>query len=70
MAAVNPQTPRMVADAAAGFSIAGSSFAWIGAANEILTLIATVSAIFTAIFAIRYHHTARKKLLDEEDHDE
>ena len=64
------QTPRMAADAATGFSVAGSSFAWIGTANDILTMIATLAAIAAGFFAARYHITARKQLLDEEEHDD
>lgn len=67
---VQPQAGRIAADAAVGFSASSASWAWLSTANEILTMVATLAATIAAIFAIRYHHLARKKLLDEEHHDE
>lgn len=57
------QVQEKVADTAAGVAIVGASYSWISQANEILTMIATITAIAAGCFAARYHYK-KTKLLD------
>jgi hypothetical protein len=54
----NPQ--QISADIAAATSTAGAGWAWLAHVNEILTLIATLVAIVSGLYAIRYHARKRK----------
>lgn len=54
------------ADIAAAGSIASASVSWVGTANEILQLVATVIAIVAGLFAIFVHHAKLKKYRDHE----
>ena len=51
---INPP-PSIIADLAAGTSITAAGWTWIAPVNEILTLVATIIAIVSGIYAIRYH---------------
>jgi hypothetical protein len=52
----------IAADVAAGTSITAAGWSWIAPVNEILTLIATVIAIISGVYAIRYHAKKTKEL--------
>lgn len=51
---------EQLARAAAGASIAGTSLAWLGPLNEILTAIATIIAIVSGLYAIRFYYKKGK----------
>jgi len=55
---------QTIADAATVVSAGSASWAWLVHINEILTLVATLIAIVSGIYAIRYY--AKK---DESDQD-
>jgi hypothetical protein len=52
---------------AAATSTAGAGWAWLAHVNEILTLIATLVAIVSGLYAIRYHSKGNKNESEGED---
>ena len=60
---------EQIARAAVGTSLGGSTFAWLGVANEILTTVATVIAIISGLYAIRFYYI-RSKNVDAGEEDE
>lgn len=59
---------QRAADIAAAGSIASASVSWLGTANEVLQLVATVIAIVAGLFAVLVHH-ARLKQFRDRKHD-
>lgn len=55
---------RIMADAAAGVSIGSTAFTWIHQANDVFQLIATLIAIASGIYALKFHMNRGK---DDED---
>lgn len=58
MQAVEHSEP--LARVAVATSFGSSAVAWIGVANEVLTLIATTIAIISGLFAIRFYYLKSK----------
>jgi len=56
------QVQNVAADAAAGVSVASASYAWLGTANDLMTLLATGVAVVAGILAARYHWVKTKQL--------
>lgn len=54
------EVAERVADGAAGLSVASASWAWLAQLNEILTTVATIIAIVSGIYAIRFHMKNKK----------
>ncbi len=50
------------ADFAAGTSVTAAGWSWLAPVNDILTLVATLVAIISGIYAIRYHIRKTKEL--------
>lgn len=61
----NPQ--NVIADVAAATSVSTAGWTWISSANEVLQLVATVIAIVTGLYAIRYHRRKIKELERKDD---
>lgn len=56
------QVQNVAADAAAGISVASASYAWLGTANDLMTLLATGVAVVAGILAARYHWVKTNQL--------
>lgn len=58
----SPQIQEKAADTATGVAIVGAGFSWLSNANEVLTALATITAIIAGGFAARYHYKKTKLL--------
>ena len=50
-----PGVQKIVADAAAAASVTSATWTWVAQANEALQLIATLIAIVSGIYALKFH---------------
>jgi hypothetical protein len=61
----NQHLQETLADAGTGVSASAAIFSWLAQANDILTLLATLTAITAGFYAAKFHR-AKLKLLEEQ----
>jgi hypothetical protein len=61
---------EQLARGAVATSLGSTGFAWIGVANEVLTAIATVIAIISGLYAIRFYYLKGRSVKEEGKKDE
>lgn len=59
-----------IARAATTLSVTSASFAWLGVVNDILTAIATIIAIISGLYAIRFYYKKSETVSEKESKDE
>lgn len=68
LSSIMAQSDTLVARGAVGLSFGSTAFAYIERANIALTFVATIIAIVSGLFAIRFYYLRSKHLT--ENHDE
>ena len=64
------ESSEPIARAATTLSITSASFAWLGVVNDILTAIATIIAIISGLYAIRFYYKKSQDPDKKEGEDE